>query len=107
MLAGVRELIGDRAVVDGDAVARPAEEAASVADLEQVGDHVDRDEGHGDDRKAPERDVVFERKHLEEARPSGERRSLSAPGATADVSVREAGRVGYARAASGPRPASG
>jgi hypothetical protein len=61
VLAGVGELVGDRAVVDLDAVVGPAEEAAAVADLEQVDDDVDRDEQNSDDREPRERDVVFER----------------------------------------------
>jgi hypothetical protein len=60
VLAGMRELVGDGAVVDVDAVGGSAEEAAAVADLEQVGDDVDRDERDGDERKPRERDVVFD-----------------------------------------------
>jgi hypothetical protein len=61
VLASVGELVGDRAVVDLDAARGPAEEAAAVANLEQVDDDVDRDEQNGDNRELRERDVVFER----------------------------------------------
>jgi len=48
---GVRELVGDRAVVDGDARAWTAEEASTVADRDEVDDHVDRQEHDRDERQ--------------------------------------------------------
>jgi hypothetical protein len=78
VLAGVRQLVGDRTVVNRDAVAWAAEEAPSVVYLQQVGDYVDRYQRDGDQRKPRERDVVFEREY---------RASLPA---TADESCRRA-----------------
>ena len=69
VLAGVGELVGDRPVVDRDAARGAGEEAAAVADLEQVDDHVDRDSAIVTIGKPRERDVVFEREHREEPRP--------------------------------------
>jgi hypothetical protein len=57
----VRELVGDGTVVDLDAARGAGEEPAAVADLERVGEDVDRDERDGDEREARERDVVLDR----------------------------------------------
>src|ERR1700722_13614961 len=58
--AGVGEHVGRRAVVPGDLDAGSAEEAAAVADLEHVGEHVEPDQENGDQREPRERNVVFD-----------------------------------------------
>jgi hypothetical protein len=50
--------------VPGDLDAGPAEEAAPVADLEQVGERVEPDQDNGDQREPRERNVVFDGEDL-------------------------------------------
>src|SRR5262249_7893219 len=69
VLAGVRELVWDRAVPDRYAFGGAAEEAPAVADREQVRDDVNRDERDRDDGQAREGDVVSEREHAELGSP--------------------------------------
>jgi len=55
-----RELVGDRAPVDGDVV-RAAGPPALLQ--QEVHEHVDDDERDRDERRAVRRDVVLEREH--------------------------------------------
>src|ERR1700722_10796062 len=78
--AGVGEHVGRRAVVPGDLDAGSAEEAAAVADLEHVGEHVEPDQENGDQREPRERNVVFDGEHRCGPERDGPRQSLGVRG---------------------------